>query len=412
VSQRLLRSCWLGLIVAAAGCGHAPPKNERAIHSIHIDGAHQVEADDIKDKLLTSEPSWVPFSSKQYFDPDVWKTDLRRIERYYRARGYYQARVVGSEVAPHDDEVDVHAKVEEGRPTLVGKVQVTGLDALPAAQQDALLSQIAFKEGQVFLEERFEGLKQHLLQTLEEQGYAEGKVEGEAKVGLDTQRADISIRVDPGPRYHFGAVSARERPGSRVEPWRITEQARVAMPPTDWYSLTGQSEAQRRVFQMGVFGAVKVRPQEADPLSLTVPIEVQTQESPFHTLRIGGGIAVDQERQAGRVFGQYLDRDWKGGLRQLTLGGTVGWSWIPTSWSANSNGPVGELSAELQQPRLYFRDLKADLRLKAERGLEPAYKYWGAQAKVGLVWQPTPYLSFTPSYNFEYYRLQTGVAQL
>ena len=157
---------------------------------------------------------------------------------------------------------------------------------------------------------------------------------------------------------------------------------------------------------------MKVRPLTVDPLDLTVPMQVQTQEAPFHTLRIGGGFAVDQERQAGRVFGQYIDRDWKGGLRQLTLGGTVGWSWIPTSWNAHSNGPVGELSAELQQPRLYFRDLKADLRLKAERGLEPAYRYWGAQAKVGLVWQPTPYLSFTPSYNFEYYRLQTGAAQL
>ena len=116
---------------------------------------------------------------------------------------------------------------------------------------------------------------------------------------------------------------------------------------------------------MGVFGAVKVRPLPADPLTLKVPMEVQTQEAPFHTLRIGGGVAFDQTRQQANVFGQYVDRDWLGGLRQLTLKGTVGWAWIPSSWAANSNGPVGDLSAELNQPRFYFRDLSPTCGSKA-----------------------------------------------
>lgn len=398
---------------ALVGCSHAPPKNEPEVTDLVIEGAHQVDPGDIKDKLLTSETSWVPFASKQYFDPDIWKTDLRRIERYYRAQGYYQAKVTQNRIEPHDgDQVSLHVVVNEGQPTQVGKVELTGIDDLTPSQQHALRDQVGLKPGQVFREADFEGLKQKLLDTLEELGFATARVQGAARVGLDTHRANISLKVDHGPRYHFGSISVKEQENARVPAWRIAEQAEAAMPQDDWYSLSAQQAAQQRVFGMGVFGAAKVRPQQANPATRTVPMQVQTQESPFHTVRVGGGVGVDQTRQEAHVYGQYIDRDFKGGLRQLTLGGSVGWAWIPSLWTNDSSGAVGNLSAELQQPRFYFRDLKADVRVEGERGLEPAYRYWGAKAKLGLIWQPTAYLSITPSYNVEFYRLQSGVASL
>jgi translocation and assembly module TamA len=384
---------------------------------VSIEGAKKVKEGDIKKRILTTENSWVPFSRRQYFDENAWKTDLRRIEKFYRAQGFYQAKVTGAEVKPHGrKEVDVLATVEEGDPTRIRSVDLQGLDDLPEEDRNQLLDEVKLKVGQIFMVERWDGLKEKLLHTLQEEGYAAATVQGEVKVGLDTRAADVTVSIDHGPRYRFGALSVKEHTPSRVSPWRIAEQAAAETTPGDWYSLKAQSAAEARVFRMGVFGAVKVSPGEPDPEALTVPLQVDAQESRFHTLGVGGGIAVDQTRQEVRAKATYIDRDFLGGLRKLTLDAVVGYAGTPTFYATTASGAqrgvVGSLGAELEQPRFYFRDLKLDTKLTLERGLQPAYGYYGGRAKWGVVYAPTIRLSITTSYNLELYRLESGSAQL
>lgn len=385
---------------------------------MRIEGARKVQEGDIKKHILTTENSWVPFSRRQYFEEDAWKTDLRRIEKFYRAQGFYQAKVTGAEVKAHGQkEVDVFATVEEGDPTRISSVNIQGLDDLPDGDRKQLLEQVELKVGQIFIVERWDGLKEKLLHTLLEEGYAAATAQGEVKVGLDTHAAEVTVSVDHGPRYRFGAVSVKKYTPSRVSPWRITEQATAEATPGDWYSLKAQSEAEARVFKMGVFGAVKLKPAEPDPGTLTVPLQVDAQESRFHTVSVGGGIAVDQTRQEVRATSRYIDRDFLGGLRRLTLNAMAGYAWIPTFYASTASGAqrgvVGSLSGELEQPRLLSsRDLKLDSKLTLERGLEPAYSYYGGRAKLAVVYAPTNHLTITPSYNLEFYRLESGSAQL
>lgn len=405
------------LLAAAASCATGEKRDAPQVHSVRIVGAHQVSAGDVKEHIVTTENSWWPFSRKRYFDEDAWRTDLRRIEAYYRARGFYQARVTGEEVKPHGKgQVDVVATVDEGEPTRVGKVDVQGLDDLPEDDRQRLREQIDLAPGQIFAVGRWEGLKEKLLETLRDAGYAAAEVAGEVRVGLDTRVADVELRIDHGPRYRFGEISVKERGGSRVPPWRVVEQAAAETRPGDWYSLKAQRQAEARVFRIGVFGAVKVRPGEPAPATRTVPLEVDVQESRFRTLSLGGGVAFDQTREEVRATATYVNRDFLGTLRKLTLDGRAGYAWIPTFYataaSGAKSGPVGSLTAELEQPRFGFRDLRLQTRLVLERGLEPAYSYYGSRARVALVYTPTNRLTLTPSYNLEFYRLQSGVALL
>ena len=404
-------------LVLAAGCATGEKRDAPQVHSVRIEGARQVEEGDIKKHLLTTENSWVPFSRRQYFDEDAWNTDLRRIEKFYRAQGFYQAKVTGAEVRPHgEDEVDAVATVEEGEPTHITSVTVQGLDDLPEEDRKRLLDQVKLKVGQVFIVERWDGLKEQLLHTLLEEGYAAATVQGEVKVGLDTHAAEVTVSIEHGPRYRFGDLSVKPYTPSRVPAWRVTEQAAAEATPGDWYSLEAQREAEARVFKMDVFGAVKVKPGEPDPGTLTVPLQVEAQESRFHTLSAGGGIAFDQTRQEVGATASYIDRDFLGGLRKLTLNARAGYAWIPTFYASSASGAksgvVGSLSAELEQPRLFFRDLKLRTKLTVERGIEPAYSYYGTLAKLGVVYTPTNHLTITPSYNLEFYHLESGTAQL
>ncbi|HET6981388.1 MAG TPA: POTRA domain-containing protein, partial [Myxococcaceae bacterium] len=87
----------LGALLALVFCacaGKQPNPDEPPIRSLKIEGTKQVSAGDIEERLLTTGPSWWPFAPTPYFDPIAWQADLRRIERYYQAQGFYQAQVV------------------------------------------------------------------------------------------------------------------------------------------------------------------------------------------------------------------------------------------------------------------------------------------------------------------------------
>ncbi len=412
-----------GLVPALllASCAHNEKKDAPIVRHLKVEGAKAVSAKEVKKRILTTQDSIIPFSRTQYFDPHVWRTDLKRVERYYRERGYYQAKVVKEEVKPAGEKgVDLLIEVDEGAPTFLRKVEVAGLEALEPAHREALLKALPLAEGEVFVEAQWEQLKAGLTAGLQELGYAEAKVEGEAQVDLETRQAEVHVSAQPGTRYHFGEVRvlpADEHP--RVEAWRIAEQGHEAIEDKAWYSNSARDEAQKRIFRMGVFGAAKVTPGEGDPSTATLPLNVEVQEAPFHSFLGGFGVGVEEARNDVHLTGGYTDRDFLGGLRLLELRATAGWAFLPNAYAVAAggdgvvrHGPIAKLSANLSQPRLFHPNMRLATLLEVERGLEPAFGFTGGRGRIGVSWEPWPWLSITPSYNLEVYRLDSGQAEL
>ncbi|HVE86648.1 MAG TPA: BamA/TamA family outer membrane protein [Myxococcales bacterium] len=414
--------------LCALGCSHVKGEessDQPVVREIHIEGAKRLDEDDIKKKILTSETPWWgriwPFHEVHFFDPNAWQADLRRIERYYQAQGYYQAQVVTHEVE-EDGKGGVHLKVEvtEGDPTTISSLEIHGLESLPREHQDAALEDLPLREGAVFHEEDWGGLKQKIQTALREKGYAEAKVEGEVAVDVVTRMAQVKLEITPGQRYRFGSVFVAQDDRPKVPAKRIIEQAQGAVRPSDWYSDSALAEAQARVFKMGVFGGVKVNRGAPNRQEATVPVVVDVREAPFHTQKLGGGIGVDQTRQEGRVLGEYTDRNFFGGLRRLTLRAKVGYAFIPgvfpalapqTSIQPAFSEPTLDLLGEVEQPRFLWRDVRAQATLGLERGVEQAFSFYEGRIKLGAIWQPLPELSIFPSYNLEVYRLSGVLTQ-
>lgn len=427
VPRRLLLPA---LTLVAFGCSHAkgeitPPEGP-VVKDITIQGTQRLDEDDIKKKILTTETPWWgqiwPFHDVHYFDPNAWQADLRRIERYYQARGYYQAQVLHHEVTPEgEDAVRLRVEVTEGQPTSIATLDIRGLESLPKEHQDAAVKDLPLRQGAVFHEEDWAGLKQKIQSALREQGYAEAKVEGEVRVDVLTRQADVQLEITPGQRYHFGTIFVTQDERPKVPSRRIIEQAQGAIHPADWYSESALAEAQARVFKMGVFGGVKVNRGAPDRAAATVPVVVDVREAPFHTQKLGGGIGVDQTRNEGRVLGEYTDRNFLGGLRRFTVRAKVGYAFIPgvlavlsppeTQTQQARPGWTLDTLAEVEQPRLLFRDLRGQLTVGAQKGLEQAFEYIEGRAKVGVIWQPIPEVSVFPSLNYELYRLSGVLTQ-
>ena len=422
------------LLLACGACATTGVRPEGPkVLSLEIEGTEEVKAREVKDKILTSGPPWykkllpwLPFGEEPRFDRNAWRSDLRRITRYYQARGFYDAAVVSDHVLAPDgralppgaelpDAVRLTVEVREGEPTVVHDVQVNGLESLPADLRMRVLHRLPLGKGDVFVESQWNALKSRLVDRLREEGYAEAELEAEALIDVATREADLRLEVDPGRQYTFGRIFVSDAPDAVVAPSRIIDQARSVIDEGQVYSETALAEAQSKVLMMGVFGAVKVNRGLVNRDAGTVPVVIEVREAPFHSVRAGAGLGVEAFRTELRLLGEYVNRDFLGGLRRLNLTGRVGYAWAANiidalfnqsiSLTRVPNGLIFDLNAQLEQPRILFQDVSGRFELQAERGVEPAYTYLGGRIELGFAWRPTGRFSFRPSIVFEGYQI-------
>lgn len=406
----------------ACGCASVPtrPLGPR-IDDFRIEGASQVPEAEIKSKVLTTEagffPDWFPFlGDPQHFDANAWAADLRRVVRYYQARGYYQARVLEEEKQEVPGHIRLLLKVFEGVPATLFSLDVQGLDALSEEHRTAALAALQVKVGAVFLEDEWEGSKEALVAALKEAGYPEAALEAEAVVDPEEARVTASLKVTSGPRYRFGNTFVASDANAQVPVKRIVDEIEDVVPAGDWYSESALAKAQARIYALNVFAAVKVTRGAPDREAFTVPVVVDVREAPFRTLRAGGGIGIDTLRQEARLVGEFTHRNFFGGLRRASVRARIGYALLPNIVAVAQAAPGAEhgvifnLVNEFEQPWVFFRTLSFKASLDISRTLEPAYNSIGGSLKAGLSWRPRPDFSFTPGYGLDVYFLSTEVS--
>jgi translocation and assembly module TamA len=403
----------LGVVAMAAvvGCAHDEEKQGPVIRDLRIDGTHAVSSRQIKKRILTSKTGWWPFAQKQRFDPVSWEADLKRIVRLYVARGYYQARIEHEAVKPDgQDGVALQVQVEEGQPTHVASLQVEGLDALPDRDRDAARSALALKPGDVFDEGGWSSSKGGIVSKLRGRGYFHAAADGVALVDAATRQAKLTIVVRPGLQYRFSAIDVKTAPDPRIPPVLVWDQVRLAIPDASLFSDDALEEAQRRVFGMGVFSTVRIAPGTPDDATARIPIVVTVREAPFRTLRAGGGIKIDQIHQEARLIGDWSHRNFKGGLRKLTIHGEAGWAFLPDIYAvatndlsvAPRNGPVADFAVAFEQPRFLGRpSLREQSGIELLRTIEQSYDNLAGRVGTGVIWQPRARISIFPAYRLE-----------
>ncbi len=197
--------------------------------------------------------------------------------------------------------------------------------------------------------------------------------------GRGLRRDHRPDRPHPGGLRPRGPLPLREHlrrhgPRPSVQVRYIIDQAQGSIRKGDWFSDNALEQAQRRVFQMGVFGAVKVTTGTPDKANAIIPVVVDVREAPFHTIRYGGGIGIDPVRQEYRFIAEYTDRNFLGDLRRLTLRGEGGLGVPPRAVEhpaarlalrplrrvraaplPRPRFQVGELGGRLQEPRAGLR---------------------------------------------------------
>ncbi|MCS6798025.1 MAG: BamA/TamA family outer membrane protein [Myxococcota bacterium] len=359
-----------------------------------------------------------PWTDWPLYDRAVWQRDLQRIERWYRARGYYDARVLSVHMEPaaalESDRFDPHARpcdsgsddegcelairvnVHEGEPVRVRHVAVELCDRLaedgcgpadpdapplPDDVVDALANALRLREGDRFDEALYDRSRRALADALAERGYARAFVSGRVRIDPATRSADVRLLVVPGPPCTFGEVRVT---GHGELPARVIAAAAL-IEPGSRFRQSALAEAQRAIYGLGAFSSVEVVALVPDdPAASVVPVLVRVVPGRLSRLGFGAGIQVGTfDGQDAQEWDIHLTAvaEWRnlwGGLRALRLEErprlafpAVFPSTGPEPFSTSNLG--NEIALEARQPGFFEPRTQLVLRADWDYGRDRAF---------------------------------------
>ncbi len=379
----------LAAVLAAGGCAHVP-LDRYGVDRFRIHGVRRLDPAALRACLGTRERAWLdvdlgpqqpsecgkppfdqdrltlrlwrwPWTEWPLLDRSVLRRDLDRIERWYRARGFYDARVVGVRVEPPEALLDdrlpedptaptpcerlepdegctarIDVTVDEGEPVLLASLETTGVEQLPLALRRRLRSDLRSRVGRRFDEADYDLDKLRILGELREAGYACAQVTGKVLVDPERHEARIRFHVEPGPIAHFGDIEVVGQDDLPVGPILGAMFVR----PGQRYRESALQQAQRAVYALGAFSSVKVEPRLPEA-GCSEPVPVRVEVAPARRFRFGVGVGLQNGGEPG--FDVVAVRQW-----DVHLVGFVE--------HRNVFGRMGRLRLE-ERPRLLFNDV-------------------------------------------------------
>jgi outer membrane protein insertion porin family/translocation and assembly module TamA len=317
-------------LLLAAGCRGYPQRP--IVDEVEIGRDLPVDTDPLLEGLATAEtpllfgviPRVLEYST---YDPAVLAKDLERIERWFRARGYYEAKVTAARVVHLDERyVRVEIEVRHGPLVIVKRVDPAGIALLPLEVAGPAVSSISMRAGDVFDEAEFEADKRALLRVLTDGGYAFAKVKANARVDIARRSADIDYAVELGPRARLGAITIV---GERTVPDAPVFET-LGLEADDPYSTQEIEDAQKALVNLGVFASVEIVEDRSHPETGRVPLTVRVRESKLRTIRLGGGTRFDVLRLSAHLRTGWEDRNFLGGMRRFSVDARPGLTFFPT----------------------------------------------------------------------------------
>jgi translocation and assembly module TamA len=188
----------------------------------------------------------------------------------------------------------IKLSVAPGPATLVKAVQITfsgpiGDDPAAAAQRRQIESDWRLRSGTRFTQAAWDAAKLQATRQLTTQRYPAGRLSGSlADIDAETGSARLSITLDSGPAFKFGAL--RIEGLQRQDADMVARMANLAA--GNEYTLTKLMDAQQRLSDSGYFDSVFLSlDTTGDPAA--APVRIQVRESQLQKLVLGVGASTD-----------------------------------------------------------------------------------------------------------------------
>jgi outer membrane protein assembly complex protein YaeT len=367
-------------VTCVAGCRE---EGDIQISGLHFNGVEQVDKGALTSALQTKQGSWIPWSRKRYFDRRAFEADLKRIEAFYRDRGFPDARVRSFDIQLNEaqDKVDVAVDIVEGEPIRVEAIEIRGFDVLSADQQRSLQETLPLQPGRPLDRQLASASRERALNALRDDGYPYAEVTMmEAEAGARQRR--LTFEATPGVLARFGEIDIRGF--ASVSENVIRRQ--LTFKPGDRFTRRDLRETQRKLYGLELFEFVNVEPLE-EPVLMNedVPVRITVAEGKHQKVTTGVGYGTEEQARA-RV--RWDHHNVFGGARQAG---------VEAKWSSLDRG----VRVDYREPFFLSSRLSLNFDGQAWQAKEPVYDSKQLGGRVILRYQPNQQSFWTVSFANE-----------
>jgi len=318
VRYRLARSLlWAGFLfqlccprVFALQVSALEPRRTYRVDRIVFSGNHAFPASELLAHMTTRQrPFYLIWQKRPVFDSDVFSQDLKRLQLFYRANGYFQTRIA-YDLKVKDGLITAGIKITEKRPSKVRQIKIiVNRRLLP--HTDPLYAKLKIKPGDTFSDAPYQAGEEAVRDSFRNAGYARATAQRWAEVNVSENAVRISYFVQPGVRGVFGTTTVVG--AKTVKTYIITRE--LAYQPGERFSQRQLDQSRDRILKLGLFAVVRLSPHSDRDDSRVVPIRITVRERPRHSIDVGGGYNTQSQFVANLAW---HDMNWLGGGRQLT----------------------------------------------------------------------------------------------
>lgn len=320
-------------LFTATGC-YRVPDGKAAVATVDIDGAQQIDVEDLEDRITTRETSrflGVVYGfvyDYELFDRYALRRDLARIERYMHARGFYDSQVRVARVVPDGNKVHIHIEVSEGKPVIVEEITFPNDASIDGKIRFELRKEVeaVLATGARLDEDKLDEAEKTATKLLTSRGFAAAKVERKAEVDLATSTAKVSFTITPGPTAKVGAITFK---GLQNLPEDTTRKIFLVR-EGDVYSSEEIANARQALLDLGVFASVEVTPDLTHVEDHVVPIAVTCEVSKLRLFSLGFGLEFDSLKTDVHTSVGWSSSNFLGGLRRFEVTEKPGLVLYPT----------------------------------------------------------------------------------
>jgi outer membrane protein assembly complex protein YaeT len=369
------------------------------ITGLTFEGVNLADKGELANALQTKKGSWIPWGRKRYFNREAFEADLKRIEIFYRDRGFPDARVQSFDVQLNEtqDKVDITVMIAEGEPVRVEAIELVGFDVLPEKPVETLRDTLPLQPGAPLDRQLAISSRDRAISLLRDNGYPYAEVslsDEDVAPPLDAARGGLSesrrpmrrtIRMEatPGVLARIGAIDVRGE--ASVDENVIRRQ--LTFKTGDQFTRTKLRDSQRRLYGLELFEFVNVDSLEEPVLqSEEVAVRVTVAEGKHQKVTTGIGYGTEEQAR-GRVRWDHVN--FLGNARQAGFEG---------KWSSLDRG----VRADFREPYFLAPGLSLNFDGQAWQAKEPVYDSRQFGGRITLRHQVARQTTWSASFINEY----------
>ena len=295
---------------------------DREVRALEFVGNEALSDDDLRIRVSTT-PSDLRYrifrlGARRCLGPTQLARDVIGLTRYYRDRGFHRAHVDTTVQPLRGNAIKVTFRIEEGLPTILESYDVTGLNGL--ADSAEIMRRLRLRVGDRWDLGLYQMDQDSIVARLRNSGYFYASVLPAFDRVDSTFSARASIQVLPGSQARFGesVFDVRTLPDRDRQIDDDVVRKVMGIRTGQLYSDRAVVDAQRNLFQLGVYRHLEVAPDSALSSDTLIFLRVILTEDYMRQLDSEFGYAT---LDCGRIRMQYTDRNIFGTARRLELTG-------------------------------------------------------------------------------------------